>query len=43
MAVAERSKLKGHECLGSSEMAIRNYVKDGVCTPETQRRIHGST
>lgn len=37
MAVAEKSKLKGHEYLDSSETAIRNHVKDGACTPETQR------
>lgn len=37
MTVAEKSELEGHERLNSPETAIRNHVKDAVCTPETQR------
>jgi len=40
MAVAERSKLEGHECLDSSETAIRNHAKYRERTLETQRQVY---
>lgn len=39
---SREDQAKSNECLSSLEMAIRNHFKNGVCTPETQRRIQGS-
>lgn len=41
--MATKRKMKGHECLNSSEATIRNHVRDGACSPKHREKDTGQS